>query len=503
MTQKIPEYFPPPDKTQRPNVPLVEAKLKVKKWTGTLPDKLIATLVALVSQNNLQIWVNDLSAFPTRHTKSPNINNVSSWLVDRFKSFGYTDIILHPYTKDGYQLNNVICTKPGVGNTGQITVVCGHFDCIMENSNDISSRASGADDNATGIAAILELARILSHVQLEDTVQFIAFSGEEQGLWGSTAYAKYVQTNNINVHRLINLDMIGYPSTENTIIVERDMGNRVGSNDQASQSFGDVMAQMAADYTNMRVLLGPIFSSDYMPFEAGGYVVIGAFESGENPNYHHSNDTPATIDFKYVAEVTRMTLATILHETLATVNESTSAIDVFIHNSTNDTANQPSTPPHWNSPDIWVRNSPPPADQSNPNDSNSVENPDDGHQPPINNVPNYLYVRVHNKGSQEVLPNTFTVEAFHCNPATAMLWPTHFQSMGTLPIMEAIPANGSSVRVGPFIWTPQITDHECLLAIVSGIGDRAISEFFSGEIEYSILVQFDNNIEQRNVSPAN
>lgn len=281
------------------------------------------------------------------------------------------------------------------------------------------------------------------------------------------------------------------------------MNNLVSNNDQASQSFGDVMAQMAADYTNLRVLLGPIYSSDYMPFEAGGYVVIGAFESGENPNYHHSNDAPDTIDFKYVAEVTRMTLATILHETLADVNESTSSIDVFIRNSTNDTADQPSTHPHWNSPDIWVRNSPPPADPSNPNDPNSVENPDDGHQPPINNMPNYLYVRVHNRGSQEVPSNTLTVEAFHCNPARTILWPTHFQSMGTLPITESIPANGGSVRVGPFIWTPHITDYECLFAIVSGAGDRAITEFYSGEIEHSILLQFDNNIGQRNVSPAN
>lgn len=503
MNQQIPEYFPPPDRRRRPDVPLIEAKIKAKKWTGTLPDKFIAAIVTLVSQNNLQKWVNDLSAFPTRHTKSPNIIKVTSWIVDQFKSFGYTDVILHPYIKDGYQLSNVVCTKPGFASTGQIIVVCGHFDCIMEDPNDISSRAPGADDNATGIAAILELARILSHVQLEDSVQFIAFSGEEQGLWGSTAYAKHVQANNINVHRLINLDMIGYPSTDYSIIVERDVNNRVSSNDQASQSFGDIMAQLATDHTNMRVKLGPIYSSDYMPFEAGGYVVIGAFESGDNPNYHHSNDTPATIDFKYVAEVTRMTLATILHETLAAINESTSPIDVFIRNSTSDTANQPRSSPHWDSPDIWVRNSPPPVDPFDPNDSNSVENPDEGHQPPINNVPNYLYVRIHNQGSQEVLPNTFTVEAFHCNPATAMRWPTHFQSMGTLPITEFIPPNGGSVRVGPFIWTPQIMDHECLLAIVSGVGDRAIPEFISGEVEYSILVQFDNNVGQRNVSPAN
>jgi Zn-dependent M28 family amino/carboxypeptidase len=319
MNCQIPDYFPPPDKRKRPDVPLIEAKLIAKKWTGTPPDKFIAALVSLVSQNNLQSWVNDLSAFPTRHTESPNINKIASWLVDKFKSFGYTDVILHPYTKDGYQLNNVICTKPGTSNTGQIIVLCGHLDCIMENSNNISSNAPGADDNATGIASILEISRILAQVKLEDTVQFIAFSGEEQGYWGSTAYAKYAQANNINIHRLINLDQIGYPSAENTIIIERDMGNRVASNDQESQEFGNVMAQMAVDYTNLRVKLGGIYGSDYMPFEAGGYVVIGAYEGEGNPNYHSSTDTPTTVDFMYVTEVTRMTLATILNETLAVI----------------------------------------------------------------------------------------------------------------------------------------------------------------------------------------
>jgi len=149
-----------------------------------------------------------------------------------------------------------------------------------------------------------------------------------------------------------------------------------------------------------------------------------------------------------------------------------------------------------------VRNSPPPADPNDPNDPNRGENPDDGHQPPINNVPNYLYVRVHNRGLQQAPANAFTLEAFHCNPATAMLWPTHFHSMGTLPINSAIDANGGSVRIGPFTWTPQIVDHECLLAVVSGAGDRAISDIFSGEIDHSTLVRFDNNVGQRNVKPV-
>ncbi|MCX6674006.1 MAG: M36 family metallopeptidase [Methanothrix sp.] len=169
-------------------------------------------------------------------------------------------------------------------------------------------------------------------------------------------------------------------------------------------------------------------------------------------------------------------------------------VDLYIRDSDTDTGEHASPQIHWTSPDIWVRNNPP---------TDPGENPDDGHQPPINNVPNYLYVLVHNRGSQDAAANTFSVEAFHCNPATAMLWPTHFQSMGTLPITTTVLANGSSVRIGPFLWTPQIVDHECLLAVVKGSADQTIADDVKamGAVDHWKLVRFDNNVGQRNVEP--
>ena len=177
-------------------------------------------------------------------------------------------------------------------------------------------------------------------------------------------------------------------------------------------------------------------------------------------------------------------------------------VDLYIRDSSGDTGEHASPQVHWHSPDIWVRNNPPPANPNDPSDPNYGENPDAGHQPPINNVPNYMYVRVHNRGSQQATANTFSLEAFRCNPGTGMLWPNHFQPMGTLPITTVIPASGS-VRVGPFIWTPHIPDHECLLAIVHGISDPAIAGSVIGPVDHWKLVRFDNNVGQRNVSPEN
>lgn len=175
-------------------------------------------------------------------------------------------------------------------------------------------------------------------------------------------------------------------------------------------------------------------------------------------------------------------------------------VDVYITDSLTDTGEHPSPLPHSTSPDIWVRNNAPPADSTNPNDPNAGEDPDVGHQLPINDQLNYMYVRVHNRGSKEALANTFQVEAFLGDSGTGMIWPEHFDSMGTLTITQSIPVGGS-VRVGPFIWTPHIQDHESLLAIVQGTDDPAISQTLLEPVEHWMLVRFDNNVGQRNVNP--
>ena len=112
-----------------------------------------------------------------------------------------------------------------------------------------------------------------------------------------------------------------------------------------------------------------------------------------------------------------------------------------------------------------------------------------------------MYKRqVHNRGTAPSTAGTFSVEAFHCDPGTGMIWPTHFTSMGSLTIGAAIPAGGS-VRVGPFLWTPAVLNHECLLAVVHGADDPAVTANLIGSVPHDQLVRFDNNVGQRNVNP--
>lgn len=229
-----------------------------------------------------------------------------------------TEINFHTYKEGRYKLKNVICKKTGL-LSDKIILVCAHYDSRMEDLEDENSRAPGADDNASGVAVILEMARLISNLKLEKTVQLVFFSGEEQGLWGSKHYASQLRDDNVDLHRLINLDMVGFPPTngKHTVTIERDMGNAVPINDQDSQTLADMMEQIALDYTDLDVMLGPIYDSDYMPFEALGYVTVGGYDGGatdQNPHYHSTTDEVSFVDMDYVASVTKMVLATILKE---------------------------------------------------------------------------------------------------------------------------------------------------------------------------------------------
>jgi hypothetical protein len=302
-----------PEKKRGPSTPLVPS-LKTK---STLPDQtspFLNSLLNSVSLNNIQAWINTLSSFHTRHSKSKLIIQVAEWIKSLLENFGYANVYFHDYLESRYQLKNVICDKKGISD--RVILICAHFDCIMEDLNNAEERAPGADDNASGVAVVLELANLLSDINLRDSVKFAFFSGEEQGQWGSKKYAQHVKENNVNLYRLINLDMVGNPPSNQAVIIERDMGNKVSTNDEDSQNFGQIMEQMAANYTNLQVMLGSIYDSDYMPFEALGYVVAGVYDGGEaNNTYHSKSDASSTINFGYAVSVAKIVLATIINET--------------------------------------------------------------------------------------------------------------------------------------------------------------------------------------------
>ncbi|MCX4803509.1 M28 family metallopeptidase [Streptomyces sp. NPDC058682] len=301
----------PPEKRYPPSVAEPVAPAEGKR-AATQKNEFTTTLVESVSADELRDSVEALAALHTRHTFSPLIGQAAEEIVGRFEAAGYTDVVRRTWTNAGHSADNVICTKPGTAAGRPVIIVCAHYDSRMADLNNTTARAPGADDNGSGVAAVLEIARLLAPVALSSTLQFVAFSGEEQGLWGATEYAAELHATDGEVYRVVNLDMVGRPPVDGSVTVERDLGNAVPDNDAASKAFAAVMAQAAADHTALPVMLGPIFASDYMPFEAHGDVTIGAYEGEGNPHYHETSDTPDTLDYGYLADVTKMTLATLL-----------------------------------------------------------------------------------------------------------------------------------------------------------------------------------------------
>jgi len=286
-------------------------------YDSTRNNKELNNLLTLISSNNIVRYINCLSSFHNRHSKSNNINLVASWLKEELIGFGYEKVFFHHYEEEGYQLKNVICHKEGKNKINKkIFLICAHYDCISEDIDNMIDKAPGANDNASGVSAILEIARILSSVELENSLQFVFFSGEEQGQWGSKHYAQYIRKNNINLYRLINLDMISSPpENSKRLIIEVDRENKLPSQKFESISFGETLKQMAMNYTDLEVVFDNICNSDYMPFQSLGYVVTGLYDGGCNdPTNHSKDDVQQKVNLNYLISSIKVVIGTIFTE---------------------------------------------------------------------------------------------------------------------------------------------------------------------------------------------
>jgi hypothetical protein len=299
-------------------------------------DSIIShSIIDEVRSDNLEKTVRDLASFHTCHTESEFIDDVAYSLAEKLQSICGRGVYIHNFmhiqNKDddskhqemsSHNLKNIVCEKPG--STNNTIVISAHYDSRMEDINNTTARAPGADDNASGVSALLEVARILSKVDLKHSIIFVLFSGEEQGKWGSRHYADHIDETDVDLDLLINLDMVGFSSQgSNNFLIEYDNGNVVQDNDKYSQLVGNFIKDLASKYTNLNATLGALGNADYLPFEALGYTVIGFHDDGvtKNPDYHKSTDTPDTLEYQYITSVTKLLLATILNlDKLVTAN---------------------------------------------------------------------------------------------------------------------------------------------------------------------------------------
>ena len=242
----------------------------------------IVGMVDLVSQADIESVASDLVNFGTRAASSQGGIDAQNYIFQKFQSLGIEDVELQDFDS---RHDNVIATIPGLARPDEIYVVGGHYD----SSSFSSQEAPGADDNASGTTAVIEIARVMSQYDFEATVKFIAFGAEELGLVGSRAYAQAAAAAGDDILGYVNLDMHGYLASGDT------MDTDVISNTQS-----DPLMNLAFDVWETYVPILPIVegslfgaTSDHASFWSAGYAAIFPFEdSGQySPYIHTKNDT--------------------------------------------------------------------------------------------------------------------------------------------------------------------------------------------------------------------
>ncbi len=272
-------------------------------------DPRVDTLVSLIDTQLVGSFVRTLQNFYTRSYTSDSALRVAQYIYDRFLEFGADTVFYQIFFYGGKQQRNVVARFYGDSMHLPRIIVGAHHD-----SRPYDGYAPGADDNASGVSLLLSLAYVLRFASFVRTVELVAFAAEEPGLVGSDKYAQKLYSENDSFLLYINADMIGgdIHETNNTVIVERDEGNAVSSNDSLSWMFADSLASTIQTYTNLNTTFGPIFASDYMPFEQRGYVCIGVFEYNWNSTYHSEWDVVDSMDLNYATEVVRGVSAFVL-----------------------------------------------------------------------------------------------------------------------------------------------------------------------------------------------
>lgn len=226
-----------------------------------------------------------------------------------------------------YQSKNIVAELTGTTKPDEIVIVCAHQDSISENPY---LTAPGAEDNASGSAVVMAVAEQMVNLNYERTVRFILFSGEEQGLLGSHAYADEAAAAGENIIGVLNADMIGY--MDESIF---DLNIRIASVGAELQAF---TSQCAIKYTPDLTVYsteGGAGGSDHESFSENGYQALTAIEHETiefYPYYHTQQDTPDKLDAKMMEKTAQLFLATAMElatPTSGRYNDNTDSPYVF------------------------------------------------------------------------------------------------------------------------------------------------------------------------------
>ena len=261
----------------------------------------IQTLVNIPASASVETSLKKLVSFPTRHSTSAGFSSAATWARKQLNLMSYKTR-LQSVDVAGAKSRNVIADKAGTGTADRkVVIVTAHLDSINLQGGP-AAPAPGADDNASGSAGLLEIARAFKDHQGAHDLRFILFGGEEQGLFGSKRYiATLSQAERKRIEAVVNMDMVGSLNNASpSVLLEGAV---------VSQSVMDGLRDAAETYTQLNVesSLNP-FASDHVPFINAGVPAVLTIEGADSTNdtVHSGADTLQRIDFDLLVEILRM-----------------------------------------------------------------------------------------------------------------------------------------------------------------------------------------------------
>lgn len=334
------------------------------------PPAIVAPLVAEVSPQRLRQTVDRLAAFGTRHTLSaeaPDRGIVAAreWIAAQMEEASVADRVggplsveldVHRVEPNGRRVDvpvdvvNVLAVLPGSDPTAakRRYYVIGHYDSRNSDPMDREGDAPGANDDGSGTAVVIELARVLADQPLESTVVLMASAGEEQGLLGARAHARAARGGGVDIRAVLSNDIVGDPTApdgrrleEEIRVFSEGMQRAASEAEQAAiRNLGaesdapsrqlarfvdfiavwhDLPVKPALRFRPDRYLRG----GDHSAFNEQGFAAVRFTEMAENYDRQHQDlrredgrdygDRPEYVDEGYLANVARLNLATLVH----------------------------------------------------------------------------------------------------------------------------------------------------------------------------------------------
>ncbi|MEO7922584.1 MAG: M20/M25/M40 family metallo-hydrolase [Chitinophagaceae bacterium] len=327
-------------------------------------DPQIEKMVSEVSKDSLESYIRKMVSFGTRSTLSTQtdpkrgIAAARNWVLSRFNEFAkesggrltafIDSITLQP---DGRRidksilLGNVVATLKGTDpGDDRIFIISGHLDNMRSNVMDGTGDAPGANDDASGVAAVMESARIMSKRFFPATIIFVAVSGEEQGLLGANFMAEKAKKQNWNIEAVLNNDIMGSNNSNETNVINntkirvfseafsiQDTGkaalairNLGLENDGKARQLARYVKEIGERYVdNLEVMMVYrndrfLRGGDHTPYVNRGYAAVRFTEMNENYYHQHQDvrmengiqygDLPEFMDFEYLRKNTAMNL---------------------------------------------------------------------------------------------------------------------------------------------------------------------------------------------------